>query len=179
MVEDLLGEVALAADAVHDLQVFVALGHIGDEAEEVVRLPVEAERVERPQRERRVADPRVAVVPVALAARRLGQRRRGRGDERTGGRVGQALQRERAALEVRAPRVVGEVAARQPVLPVMRGPPQPLVGLVVRAGGLVLAPRERAEPVVAFLHQGAGDGARSLEPEAQVGGQPQFEIGVL
>ena len=92
--------VALAVDAVHDLQVVVALGHVGDEVEEVVGLPVEAERVQRPQRERRVADPAVAVVPVALAAGRLRQRRRGRGDERAGRRERQALQRERAALEV-------------------------------------------------------------------------------
>ena len=80
VVEDVLVELALAADAVHDLQVAVALGDVGDEGEEVVRLPVEAERVQRPQRERRVADPRVAVVPVALAAGGLRQRRRGRRD---------------------------------------------------------------------------------------------------
>ena len=45
------------------------------EREVLERLPVEAERVQRAQHERGVADPRVAVVPVALAARRLGERR--------------------------------------------------------------------------------------------------------
>ena len=74
---------------------------------------------------------RVAVVPVALAARRLGQRGGGRGDERAGRRVRQALERQRAALEVGAPGVVGEVAVVEPVLPVVRGPDEPLVRLLV------------------------------------------------
>ena len=126
-----LVELALAADAVHDLELVVPLGHVGDEGEEVLRLPVEAERVQRPQRERRVADPRVAVVPVALAARRLGQRRRGRRDERAGRREREPLQREGAALEVAPPRVVGELPAGEPVLPVVRGPHQPVVRLLV------------------------------------------------
>ena len=76
--EVLLLERALAADAVHDLQL-VLLADLGEEVEEVVGLPVEAERVEAPEHERRVAHPGVAVVPVAVAAGRLGQRgRRGR-----------------------------------------------------------------------------------------------------
>ena len=50
------------------------------------------------EREGRVAHPGEAVVPVALAARRLGQRGRRRGDQRAGRRVGQALERQRAAL---------------------------------------------------------------------------------
>ena len=74
----------------------VAACDVGDEVEEVVGLPVEAERVEAPEHERGVADPRVAVVPVALAARRLGQGGRGRGDHRAGRRVRQPLQRQRA-----------------------------------------------------------------------------------
>ena len=71
VIDDLLVEVALAVDAVHDLQFFVALGHIGDEEEEVVGFPIETERVQRPECEGGVAHPCVAVVPVALAARRL------------------------------------------------------------------------------------------------------------
>ena len=70
VVERALGQVGAPVDAVHDLEVaLLGLRHVGDEVEEVVRLPVEAERVEAPERERRVADPGVAVVPVALAAR--------------------------------------------------------------------------------------------------------------
>ena len=52
--------------------------------------------VERLEREARVPDPREAVVPVALAALVLGQRRRGRGDDRAGRAVGEALQHARA-----------------------------------------------------------------------------------
>jgi hypothetical protein len=74
VVERLLLQHALAADPVHDLQRAVLVAaEVGDELDEVVGLPVEAERVQAAERERRVAHPRVAVVPVALAAGRLGQ----------------------------------------------------------------------------------------------------------
>ena len=126
VVERGLGEFTLPPDPVHDLQVVVALGDVGDEGEEVDGLPVEAERVHPPQRERRVPDPRVAVVVVARAADRLGQRR-GRGRRyRPRRRVRQPLEGERAALEVAAPRMVGEAAPSQPVLPVVRRPLEPV-----------------------------------------------------
>ena len=157
VVELELLELALAADAVHDLEVLVAARHVGDEREEVDGLPVEAEGVHRPQRERRVADPGVAVVVVAVAARGLGQRRAAGRGHRAGRRVGQALEGQRAALQVAAPGVVGEPAARQPVLPVVGGPDQPLVGVVVRRGRLGPAPRQRDEPDVALLEQRAAD----------------------
>src|SRR5262245_63499309 len=65
VVERALRELRLAVDPVHDLQPpLLGLGDVGEEVEVVVRLPVEAEAVEAPQHERRVADPRVAVVPV-------------------------------------------------------------------------------------------------------------------
>ena len=73
VVERPLLEHVLAAHPVHHLELVLAAGHVGDEVEEVVGLPVEAQRVEAPQGERRVAQPAVAVVPVALAAGRLGQ----------------------------------------------------------------------------------------------------------
>jgi len=101
VVELVLGELALTADPVHDLQLAVlTLGEVGDEVEEVVGLSVEAERVQRPQHEGRVADPAVAVVPVAFATRDLGKRRGGGCDHRAGRRVAQSLQRQRAALKV-------------------------------------------------------------------------------
>ena len=123
VVERALGQLGPAVDPVHDLQrPLLRVRDVADEVEEVVGLPVEAERVEAPERERRVADPRVAVVPVALAARGLGQRRRGGGDDRARRGVGEPLERQRRALQVRAPGMVGEVAAVEPVLPVVRGP---------------------------------------------------------
>src|SRR6476620_12246401 len=76
MVKLVLVEFSFARDSVHDLQVFVAGGHIGDEREEVDRLPVEAEGVHGPQRERGVTDPGVAVVVVALAPEGFRKRRR-------------------------------------------------------------------------------------------------------
>ena len=147
---------------------FGLLGAVGDEVEEVVGLPVEAERVQPPQRERRVADPAVAVVPVALALRRLGQRGRRGGDERAAGRVGQALERQRRALQVGPPRVVGELAAVEPVLPVVGGPDQPVVGVVDVRGAGVLGPGQRAEERLALLHHVPRGRARALEAEVEV-----------
>ena len=76
-VEGRLGQVPLAVDPVHDLQpgmvvLEALLVDVREPAHEVSRLVIERERVEGPEREGRVADPGVAVVPVALAARRLG-----------------------------------------------------------------------------------------------------------
>ena len=69
-----LGEVAPAVDAVHDLQGAVLVGlQVGDELHELVGLPVQIQEVQGLQGERRVPHPGVAVVPVALAARRLRQ----------------------------------------------------------------------------------------------------------
>ena len=97
-------QLALTADAVHDLEVRAVAAAVGDEVEEVVGLAVEAQGVEAPQRERRVAYPRVPVVPVALAVRRLGEGCRRGGEQRPGGRVRQSLEGERARLEVVPPR---------------------------------------------------------------------------
>ena len=125
LVEDPLAEHPLAVHPVHHLDLVVPLGDVSQEPEEVVGLPVEAERVQAPQGERGVAQPAVPVVPVALAVRHLGQRRGGRGDHGAARRERQALQRQRAALQVPAPRMVREAAPGQPVLPVVRGPDQP------------------------------------------------------
>ena len=148
-----LRQVAAPVDAVHDLQraVLVRL-EVGDELHELVGLPVEVQPVQRLQRERRVAHPGVAVVPVALAARRLRQRGRERGDGRAGGHVREALDRERRALDRVAPAVVGDARAAQPVAPEARGGGDPGLGLVdvLRAGEL-LGPRERAERALARL----------------------------
>ena len=175
----MLGEIALAADAVHDLQVVVLLGDVGDEGEEVDGLPVVAERVHAPQRERGVADPAEAVVVVALAADRLGQRRAGRGADRAGGGVGQALERQRAALQVAAPRVVGEAPAGQPVLPVVRGPHLPPVRVLVGQRRVLASPRQRDEAGVALLEQRADPGPAALEAQAHVGGEQQLVVPAL
>src|SRR5205807_8357206 len=106
-----LVEFAPAVDAVDDLQVTaVTLDQVAEEREVVTGLPLEAEGVQAPQRERRVAHPGVAVVPVALAAWGLGQARGRRGGDRAGGRERQALEGQGAAGQVAAPAVVGETA---------------------------------------------------------------------
>ena len=134
VVERPLGQLGFAADAVHDLEPsFLRLGELGQEVEEVVRFPVEAERVQAPEHERCIPNPRVAVVPVAFASRRFGQRGRGCSDEGARGLVGQALERERAPLQECAPGMVREVAVVEPVLPVVRGPDETFVRLLVDA----------------------------------------------
>ena len=146
VVEGALGQVLLAADPVHDLQLGVLGADADEEAHEVARLLVEAEGVHRPEREGGVADPAVAVVPVALAAGGLGQRGGRRGDDRAGRSVGEALQHQGRALQVDAPGMVGEVAVAQPLAPELAGRLQPLerLGGAARAAQLGV-PVDRAE----------------------------------
>ena len=108
-----LRQVAAPVDPVHDLHRAVGVGlEVGDVLDELLGLPVEVEPVQRLQGERGVAHPGVAVVPVALAAGRLGQRCRGRGDRRARRHVRQALDREHAARDRLAERR-GPGAARR------------------------------------------------------------------
>ena len=154
----------------------MVLADLDDEAHEVTRLLVEAERVQRPEAEGRVADPAVAVVPVALAARRLGQRGGGGGDDRAGRSVGEALEDQRRALQVDPPGMVGEVAVAQPGAPEFFGRVEPLECLrgAARPAQLLLAPGDGAEPgFVLAQFQGAADGA-AVELQFHVAGQPQL-----
>ena len=129
--------------------------------------------MQRLQRERRVAHPGVAVVPVALAARRLGQRGRRRRHRRAGGHVGQALDRQRRALDRRHPLVVGEPGASQPRAPVAHGRLQARSGVVEAGGrGEPLGPRERAVELVALLERVPGAHRVALDAEGHVRGQP-------
>ena len=163
-----LHQSAFAADGVHHLKrmplTVVGAGHVGDEREEVVGLAVEAEGVEAPQRERRVAHPCVAVVPVAFALWGFRQRRRRRRKQGAGRRVGQALQCQRAALKIGPPRMVGEVADVDPLPPALTGLPHLVGGLVIGLRHRVFRPAQRDEDVVAFLHPGAGPRLAALSP---------------
>ena len=137
-----LGQVASAVDPVHDLQRAVLGGlEVGDELHELVGLPVEVEPVERLQRERRVAHPGVAVVPVALAARRLRERRGQRRDRGAGGHVRQALDRQRGTLDRVAEAVVRDARPAEPAPPVARRRRHPRVRFVgVPGRGELLRP---------------------------------------
>lgn len=72
--------------------------------EERLALMRAAELHQRAQRERRVPQPAEAVVPIALPAELLGQRRTGRSRDRAGWRVDQQLERQRAADDRLPPR---------------------------------------------------------------------------
>ncbi len=96
-------EVGAAVDAVHDLEgAALAVGRlaepVGQPGDERLRLLREPEPQERVERERGVAHPRVAVVPVALAADVLRQAGGRGGDDCAGGPVGEQLERERRAV---------------------------------------------------------------------------------
>ena len=174
VVERLLGELVLAADPVHDLE-GVGAYRLHDEGEELECLPLEVQREEAPEHEGGIADPGEAVVPVALAAGRLRQRRGGGGHDRPGGRVAQALERQRAALEVTPPGMVGEVAALQPVPPDLRRVPYLIGGLLRRAGDLV-APGERREGHLSLLEGRPRGYAGSGEAERHAAGQSKLQI---
>ena len=91
----------------------------------------------------------------------------------------QALQRQGAALQVPAPGMIGELSTIEPVLPVVAGPPEPVLGLLQRPRRGVLAPPQRDEPALAFLEQGACGGRRTFEAHVQIRGQPQSGQWVL
>ena len=110
----------LAADPVHDLERAVLdppAGGARHERDEVLGLVGARADVQRLEREARVPDPRVAVVPVALAADVLGQRRGGRGDDRARGPVRQALQHPRAEPHEVAVRALVDVVLGLPRAP--------------------------------------------------------------
>ena len=129
--------------------------------------------MQRLQREGRVTDPGEAVVPVALATRRLGQRRRQGGDRRAGRHVGESLDRERRALDGRAPAVVDGPGAVQPLAPEARGGDKAGICLVdVLGRGEALGPGERAVDLVALVQGVACPGPFTLDAERHVGLQP-------
>jgi hypothetical protein len=116
--ERLFVETLLAADAVHDLDTRSLGDGILHEGVIVGRLELESEHLKRSEREGRVADPAVSIIPVAFSLGRLRQAG-GRGCEhRSGGLILQPLDGERASLQMCAPRVVGETAAVQPSPPI-------------------------------------------------------------
>ena len=117
-----LGEVVLASDPVHDLKRALAgaaarrAGHEGDELLGLVRAGADVERLDR---EARVADPGEAVVPVALAADRLGERGGRRGDDGAGGAIAEALEHARAHPDEISVRALVDVVLGLPGAPAL------------------------------------------------------------
>jgi len=75
--------------------------------------------------------------------------------------------------------VIGELAAGQPVLPVMGGPDLAFVRLGEVHGWWRGPPTERDVAHIAFLQQGPGSRPAALEAEPQIGGQGQFQVGAF
>ncbi len=151
-----LGDTTAAVDAVHDLQV----GRVaGDRTQQPLapraRLGHVAGAEQRLQRERGVAQPAEAVVPVAGAAELLGQRRGRRRGDASAGCVRQGLERhERASY-----RVLPASAVARPRYPV--GPEA--LRLALGAVGVLGA---RAGPVGRVVREDERDplARRHLEP---------------
>ena len=93
--------------------------------EERVRLVVVPEISERLEREARITRPRVAVVPVQLAARLFRERSRRRGDDRAGRGVDEQLEQQCAPDHLVAP---GPVVPRLPA-PALPEPASPFEAL--------------------------------------------------
>jgi len=142
----------LAADPVHDLQRAAAgqaAGRAGHEGDELLGLVRAGADVERLGGQARVADPGVAVVPVALAADALGQRARGRGHDGARGPEGQALEHTRAELD--------ELLVGALVDVVLSLPRAPALDRVVDAGG---------DELGGAGHRALADGRRPVQAEA-------------
>ena len=67
---------------------------------------------------------------------------------------------------------------REPLVPEVGRAHEALVGLVERLRPAVVAPGERDERGVAVVHGRTRPRARALEPEAQVGGEAQPDVGL-
>ena len=172
-----LDEFAFTTHRIHHLKrlslAVVGTRHISDEREEVIGLAVQPQRVQTPQREGRVAHPRVAVVPVALAVRCLGQRRGTRRQQCSRRRVRQALEGQRAALQVGTPRMVGKLTYVDPLPPRLAGLPHLVGGFLVGLRRRMLRPGQRHEGVVTLFEPGTRARLPALESYPQVCGQPQ------
>ena len=178
----------LAADPVHDLQVLLARRGISDEVKEVVGLARETKGVQAPEHEGPVANPGVAVVPVALAADRLGQRGRRRREQRSCRAVGESLERQGAPLQVALPWVLREFAAVDPFPPEVGRPLHALESLLHGGRGRVLGPVllagrvPRARPhhrhvrTLALTQRLGRVRAGALEADPQVGHEPDRDL---
>ena len=125
------------------------------------------------EREGRVAYPRVAVVPVAVAPGGLGQRGGKSRHGRPRGHVREALDRQGGALEGVPVGMVDGPRPRQPGPPEARGRGQGFVGLVdVARCGQAGGPRQRAVHVVAGSEDVSGPNPATLDAERHVGVQP-------
>ena len=180
VIEDRLGQLGAAVDAVEHLQARVGAEvaeALLEKLDEVPRLIREPDPEEGVHRERRVPHPGVAIVPVALPADLLRQAHRRCGDDGPGRLECQQLEGQAGTLDHLPPATL-VVAPRNPLLPVA----QRLVEVPVAALGEGGERRRRARRLLqdhrnllAFaknelrggrvLPQRQGQGRRELETE--------------
>ncbi len=130
--------------------------------------------MERLEGERRVPDPRVAVVPVPLAARRLRKRGRERGHRRARRHVGEALDRQRRPLHRVAQPVVRDPRGGEPPPPEARRRVDPGLRLVVALrGSKLLGPRERAVRLLAGLEHVPPSHGFALDVDREIRDEPE------
>jgi len=174
-----LGEIPLAADPEHDLQVqpAVELGArgAGQEREEPAGLVGAGGDEQALQGHRRVADPGEPVVPGAGAADSLGQAGGGCGDHRAAAGVGQAAQHHPAVVHQFAQRPVVALVQHRPALPGGLGAGEAAADLPRRPRGRWRAPRvalgQGEHPLLAFSQDPAGRGVGPSQVEGGVGAQ--------
>ena len=133
--------------------------------EELVRLVRTRRHPQRVEREARVADPGVPVIPVPLAAHVLGQRGGRRSDDGPGGLVRQRLEHAAAVIDEVAPRPLVGLVQRRPRLPLLDGPGEEVLDLSLRERLL------RGLLGGAALH-GERGGLSGRQPEPEAGGGP-------
>jgi hypothetical protein len=127
MCELRLGYVLAPVYAVERLQeaVFVLVASVPEPAHEMSRLILETDVDQGVERQSRVPEPGVTIVPVPLAPDPLWQAHRGGGDERPRRIVDHELEDERGTVDhLTPPSLVG--AVREPASPVLQGAVQQL-----------------------------------------------------
>ena len=156
---------ALAGDAVHDLQRRRVAGSGAEQPDPPgTRLLEIAGVQEGEQRQGGVSQPAVTVVPVALAADLLGQRRGRRRDDPAGRGIREALEDRQRRLHFLFP-FAGVAAAARPVLPVLIGLVQRVLGVDRTRRSLVRrVPRQREGDALTLPHGELADGAQVLTP---------------
>src|SRR6516165_704415 len=162
-------QVATAVNAVHDLQRAV-LGrlNVGDELHELVRFQVQFKPVECLEHKRRVAHPRVAVVPVALSTGCLWERGGESGDRGAGRHKGQTFDSERRALNWNAVKVVRNAGSPEPHTPIAYRGCESCLGLVgVLRCGESFVPGERTIGPVTRPDDVARANAATLDPQRE------------
>src|SRR6266511_2586244 len=170
-----LGEVALAADPEHDLEVGPTVelggGRAGQEPEELVGLVGAGGHPQGLHGEAGVPHPGVAVVPVPLAADRLGQRGGRGGHDRPGRLEGERLQHPAGVVHQLPPRALVALVHGRPGAPARDG-------VVEAAGDLLLGPDPRGLlPAPGVVQREAGRLSRPQGEPAGGGGAVDPEVG--